>query len=226
MLLLAGGFGFRPRFVQIVVEDSGIGLSAETRRHLFKPFYRGREAEKHAGTGLGLTVSRRLVQRLHGDLRAEEAPVGARFVLTLPADTSTRQLAASIDTLYSALRKDLAQEPRNLLVARLRKGEQACLVGGWLDELGQRPDTTLWSISPTTWVLSSRTPARTLYRQLAARLAQADDVLQRELCVHVRRAARGVPVDELVLQSVVRCRQPIPAGVLHGSKTDSPTEVA
>ena len=226
MLLLAGGFGFRPRFVQIVVEDSGIGLCEETRRRLFQPFYRGAEAQKHAGTGLGLTVAHRLVRMLHGDLRADDAEVGARFVLTLPADVATRQLAASVDSLYSTLRQELPQAQRNLLVTRLSGDAPSAAVDQLMQRFAERHALRVWKVAPTTWVALSDLPVRALYRNLAQMLAFEAEAVQQGLRVQVRRAGRGAPVDELVLQTVVRCRRTIPASVLQGQQANSQTEVA
>jgi two-component sensor histidine kinase len=225
MLLLAGGFGARPRFLQIVVEDTGMGISPETRRHLFVPFYRGEEAAQHAGTGLGLTVSRRLVHLLHGDLRAEDCATGARFVLTLPADAATRALCGSTDSLYAALRREISEKPCTLLVARLKSEEHDAIVGTAIETLGQQTHGHSWRISPTTWVLLSPASARHLYRSLADHIAPAADAVRKELHVHVRRARRGENVDELALQTVVRCRQPFPAAVFRRTAQRKPTQV-
>lgn len=69
---------------QIVVEDDGIGISPEQLPHIFEQFYRAndaREAEA-VGTGLGLSIVKTLVERYHGQIRAEsEWGKGSRFVL-------------------------------------------------------------------------------------------------------------------------------------------------
>jgi hypothetical protein len=230
MLLLAGGFGLRPRFVQIVIEDSGIGLSPETRRHLFQPFYRGQEAAQHAGSGLGLTVARRLVGMLHGDLRADDCRSGARFVLTLPADAATRALAGNIDTLYAALRRQLAEHACSLLVARLQEDAHAPAVAAAIETLAQQTDSQFWQIAPTTWVVLGNAPVRQLYRELATLVSPGAIGLRDALHVQVRRARRGETVDELALQTVVRCRRPLPPTGCdrpqHGSHKHSGTEVA
>jgi len=228
MLLLAGGFGLQPHFVQIAVEDTGIGISPETRRHLFVPFYRGQEAENHAGTGLGLTVSRRLVNMLHGDLRAEDCAAGARFVLTLPADATTRALSGNIASFYAALRQELSRQPCSLLVARLKSEPHAATVTSAIESLAEETQARFWRISPTTWVMLSSIMVRDLYRSLASRFVQADDELKKELQVHVRRTHGNENADELALQSVVRCRQPFPPGLFGriASGSQSRTEVA
>jgi signal transduction histidine kinase len=77
--------------VQIVVSDTGPGISAEHRDLLFREFSRlpGTAAP---GVGLGLAIARRFAHLLGGDLRADEAPAGqgARFVLQLPVDSLGR----------------------------------------------------------------------------------------------------------------------------------------
>ncbi|MBI3838106.1 MAG: HAMP domain-containing histidine kinase [Planctomycetia bacterium] len=73
--------------VQITVSDNGPGISSEVRRHIFDPFYSGREAGR--GLGFGLSKCWRIVT-LHGGLiDVDSAPgEGARFTITLPADNN------------------------------------------------------------------------------------------------------------------------------------------
>jgi len=67
--------------VEIVVSDTGHGLTDEIRERLFLPFY----STKHRGTGLGLSIAAKIVQEHGGVLRAEaNSPKGARFLLRLP----------------------------------------------------------------------------------------------------------------------------------------------
>ena len=57
--------------VRIVVEDTGIGMTAEQLAHLFEPFNRlGRERLRIPGVGLGLVITRELVQRMGGSIQA------------------------------------------------------------------------------------------------------------------------------------------------------------
>ena len=69
--------------VQIAVSDHGPGISAETRRHLFDPFFSGREAGR--GLGFGLSKCWRIVTLHGGRIDVESEPgCGARFTISIP----------------------------------------------------------------------------------------------------------------------------------------------
>jgi PAS domain S-box-containing protein len=74
--------------VAVVVRDTGIGIAAETLPHIFEEFHqvdRGM-TRRYEGAGLGLTIARRLAERMGGRLSAESRPgVGSTFTLHLPA---------------------------------------------------------------------------------------------------------------------------------------------
>ena len=80
--------------IDILVEDSGTGPSAEQRPHLFDPFYSGRNAGR--GKGFGLPVAWRLARQQGGDVRLEPPRPGrpTRFVLSLPRDEDNSRRAA------------------------------------------------------------------------------------------------------------------------------------
>jgi signal transduction histidine kinase len=75
-------------WVRLAVRDRGIGIPAERRPHIFERFYQAHAQSAPGGLGLGLYVSRRLVE-LHGGEITAEFPEdgGTRFVVRLPADT-------------------------------------------------------------------------------------------------------------------------------------------
>jgi hypothetical protein len=67
--------------VEVIVSDTGHGLTEEIRERLFLPYY----STKHRGTGLGLSIAAKIVQEHGGTISAESnAPKGARFMLRLP----------------------------------------------------------------------------------------------------------------------------------------------
>jgi len=66
---------------EIVISDTGPGLTAEARERLFLPYF----STKQRGTGLGLAITAKIVQEHGGFIRAEQnTPVGARFIVELP----------------------------------------------------------------------------------------------------------------------------------------------
>lgn len=72
----------------LLVEDEGIGMSAETETRAFERFYRGVEAQRldPAGTGLGLSIGRWIVERHGGSIALEpHSPRGTRAVVRLPS---------------------------------------------------------------------------------------------------------------------------------------------
>ncbi len=71
--------------VQLVVADSGPGVPEEIRERLFMPF----ATTKEEGTGLGLVISRSIVEAHHGRLEYQaNRPRGARFIVTLSSEGS------------------------------------------------------------------------------------------------------------------------------------------
>jgi signal transduction histidine kinase len=67
--------------VEIDVEDSGPGLSPEQQERIFEAFY----TTKPGGTGLGLAVTRTLLEKMGGTIQSEAGSRGARFRVELPA---------------------------------------------------------------------------------------------------------------------------------------------
>ncbi|MBR0048343.1 MAG: HAMP domain-containing histidine kinase [Prevotella sp.] len=73
------------RWLSISVSDTGRGISPEIRDRIFDQFVKGDHFEQ--GIGLGLTVSRKIANKLGGDLTLDESyDKGSRFVLTLPIE--------------------------------------------------------------------------------------------------------------------------------------------
>ncbi|WP_432982051.1 response regulator [Dactylosporangium sp. CA-233914] len=82
--------------VAITVADSGIGIAAEDQERIFEEFQQvGPAAQRKAGTGLGLALTRRLVEAHGGAIGLESAPgEGSRFTIRLPAAEIPREEAA------------------------------------------------------------------------------------------------------------------------------------
>ena len=74
------------RQVQIAVSDTGIGIPASKMDRLFKPFSQldSSTTREFGGTGLGLIISKRLAEKMRGDIRVESEPnVGSTFTVTI-----------------------------------------------------------------------------------------------------------------------------------------------
>ncbi|SDP77705.1 PAS domain S-box-containing protein [Rhodoferax sp. OV413] len=70
----------------IAVSDNGMGMDALQCQHLFEPFNRlGREDDVALGAGLGLVITRQLVEAMQGSLRVDSRPgEGSCFTIALP----------------------------------------------------------------------------------------------------------------------------------------------
>ena len=70
---------------EIFVEDSGIGFEKEYAELIFRPFQRLHDRKKYEGTGIGLAICRKIVERHGGAIRAESEPgKGSTFIISLP----------------------------------------------------------------------------------------------------------------------------------------------
>ncbi len=85
-----------PYVVHVSVQDTGIGLSEEDLSQLFVPYFRSEnpKTREQPGTGLGLTITRGLVQLHGGKIWVEsEVEVGSTFHFTIPLATEAEQTA-------------------------------------------------------------------------------------------------------------------------------------
>jgi signal transduction histidine kinase len=73
-------------FVEIAVADEGPGVAPADRERIFRPYVRGGDRRRPGGLGLGLAISKRLVEAHGGSLGVREAAGGGSvFAFTLPA---------------------------------------------------------------------------------------------------------------------------------------------
>jgi signal transduction histidine kinase/ligand-binding sensor domain-containing protein/AraC-like DNA-binding protein len=74
-------------FLEVKVNDTGIGMLPEEKNQIFMPFYQGkRQKEVHSGgSGIGLALTKELVDLFHGSIEVESEPnEGSTFTLLFP----------------------------------------------------------------------------------------------------------------------------------------------
>jgi len=83
--------------VTVTIDDNGIGIPADQYASIFDNFHRAHRTAGYSGTGLGLGICKRIVERHGGTIAAAANPGGhgSRFTFTLPADAA----AAAPETL-------------------------------------------------------------------------------------------------------------------------------
>jgi signal transduction histidine kinase len=104
--------------IRLLIEDEGAGLSAEQVAMLFQPFNRlGAEQTDVAGTGLGLVISKTLVDAMGGALAFESHPgAGTCVILTLPAAPGgTLPVDAPAERPHGVLQRAPGAKPRRVL---------------------------------------------------------------------------------------------------------------
>jgi signal transduction histidine kinase len=165
------------------VTDTGIGIHAENFERIFSPFVQGDRGHTRRtdGTGLGLTISRRLARLMHGDVVVQSVlGEGSAFTLWLPAPDDptaeppemtaapvaalserTRGLRAvgdalmhEIEAILDAFVARLHEEPLTPIAAKLKYSQLADHVGAMLADIASALVTLEDSEGTPTMLLS------------------------------------------------------------------------
>lgn len=73
-----------PNYIEIIITDSGSGISPELQKNIFQPFYTTKAVGK--GTGLGLAISKQIIESHSGELYIDPTSPNTKFVVKLPID--------------------------------------------------------------------------------------------------------------------------------------------
>ena len=79
-------------FIQLIVQDTGCGMSEELQKRVFEPYY---TTKNEKGTGLGLTALLKIVNAHSGEIALDSKEgVGTKFTIKLPVPASERKVIA------------------------------------------------------------------------------------------------------------------------------------
>lgn len=107
-----------PPALVIRVEDTGIGLNEEAMKRVFEPFYQDEQiGERYGGTGLGLTIVKRLAEELGGGASVESTlGQGSRFTVVVPGLCAPNSDAAAGGSISDAQPDDRRLDGLDLLI--------------------------------------------------------------------------------------------------------------
>ena len=89
----------------IKIKDTGIGMSEQQLQHLFKAFEQAESSTSrtYGGSGLGLSISKRLVELMNGNIQVETQPgIGSEFTVSLPLEINHKKEQRRLSS-FSAL---------------------------------------------------------------------------------------------------------------------------
>jgi len=96
-------------YLKVVVTDTGVGISPEDLSKIFDRFYQGQTTQTGviAGTGLGLTITKEIIEGHQGDIHAEsKLGSGSSFVFTLPVFGINTVLNLLITPMFEEAERD------------------------------------------------------------------------------------------------------------------------
>lgn len=75
-----------PLYSEIIIQDNGKGINPKDLPHLFERFYKGQNSHKNS-VGIGLALSRKIVENQNGTIIAENSYPGAKFIIHFYKET-------------------------------------------------------------------------------------------------------------------------------------------
>lgn len=143
--------------IEIRVADNGVGIPGTDFRKIFDPFYTTKPVGQ--GTGMGLAISRQLIERMKGEIRVESVcGQGTTMVLELPAWSEGQE--PEVDDVVETKPRVLASAVARRAVVLLIDDEQA-LLNSMRRVLAKRYDVVgfRWGSEALAWLAKNRRPA-------------------------------------------------------------------
>lgn len=107
------GLERRPGELRVSVRDNGIGVDPDYRTRVFEIFQRLHATDQYKGTGIGLAICKRIVERHGGEIWVEPSPgQGTTFVFTVPSDTSADEANATGESLQAGEAPQIGETPQ------------------------------------------------------------------------------------------------------------------
>ena len=111
-------------WLRFTVTDTGAGISTQDQQRLFEEFWSGQQPATMTGTGLGLTISRQLVEVLGGNISLDSQPgAGSRFWFDIPLAATTPEETAAELARRSETRQQQATAPQTSFSGRILVAE-------------------------------------------------------------------------------------------------------
>tara|TARA_R110000787_G_scaffold221535_2_gene330268 strand:- start:2832 stop:6137 length:3306 start_codon:yes stop_codon:yes gene_type:complete len=126
------------KMLHFEISDTGIGMSPENQKELFKDFAQADASisRKYQGTGLGLSICKRLVELLGGEIEVDSAlGQGSTFTFTIPYSMATQETPLWNKDAEPIVKKDIPQ--LNVLVAEDNDINQT-IIGAILEKMGHK----------------------------------------------------------------------------------------
>jgi len=180
------------------VEDTGIGIAARERERIFSPFFQadGSISRRFGGTGLGLTISSRLVELMGGKLElASTSDTGSVFRFTLPLPPSqSKGRARSLPAPFGNGRAFVGAH-----CPTTRK-----VVAGILSGLGWSLGETEFSLAVVDEIPATRLAARVVL------LSPVDEPIRQS--PHIDAWLKEPVLEESLVRAIEGTPEPSPAG--------------